>query len=73
MEHVLQFIKFQQLSKALLVRWNTLADEISLPRFEPKPERLVAAGMAIDLYNKVAASISDELEVVTAVQPLLPT
>lgn len=72
-EHVLQFIKFQQLSKALLVRWNTLADEISLPRFEPKPERLVAAGMAIDLYNKVAASISDELEVVTAVQPLLPT
>lgn len=72
-EHVLQFIKFQQLSKALLVRWNTLADEISLPRFEPKPERLVAAGMAIDLYNKVAASISDELEVVTAVQPLLQT
>lgn len=72
-EHVLQFVKFQQLSKALLVRWNTLADEISLPRFEPKPERLVAAGMAIDLYNKVAASISDELAVVTAVQPLLPT
>lgn len=71
-EHVLQFIKFQQLSKALLVRWNTLADEISLPRFEPKPERLVAAGMAIDLYNKVASSIADELAVVTAVQPLLP-
>ena len=72
-EHVLQFIKFQQLSKALLVRWNTLADEISLPRFELKPERLVAASMAIGLYNKVAASISDELEVVTAVRPLLPT
>lgn len=72
-EHVLQFIKFQQLSKSLLVRWNTLADEISLPRFEPKPECLVAAGMAIDLYHKVVASISDELEVVTAVQPLLPT
>lgn len=71
-EHVLHFIKFQQLSRALLVRWNTLADEISLPRFEPKPERLVAAGMAIDLYNKVASSITDELAVVTAVQPLLP-
>jgi len=72
-EHVLQFIKFLQLSKALLVRWNTLADEISLPRFEPKPENLITAGMAIDLYNKVAASISDELSVVTAVRPLLPT
>jgi very-short-patch-repair endonuclease len=71
-EHVLHFIKFLQLSKSLLVRWNTLADEISLPRFEPKPERLVAAGMAIDLYNKVASSIADEFEVVTAVQPLLP-
>lgn len=72
-EHVLHFIKFLQLSKALIVRWNTLADEISLPRFEPKPERLVAAGLAIDLYNKVASSIADEVEVVTTVQPLLPT
>jgi len=72
-EHVLQFIKFQQLSKALLIRWNTLADEISLPRYEPKPERLISAGMAIDLYNMVASSIADELAVVTSVQPLLPT
>lgn len=72
-EHVLQFIKFQQQSRALLVRWNTLADEISLPKFEPKPASLVAAGLAIDLYNKVASSIEDELVVVAAVQRLLPT
>jgi len=72
-EHVLQFIKFLQLSKALLVRWNTLADEISLPRFEAKAEQLVAAAKAIDLYNKVALSIADEAEVVAAVKPLLPT
>ncbi len=72
-EHVLHFIKFQQQCKALLVRWNTLADEISLPRFEEKPERLFAAGLAIDLYNKVALSITDEVEVATLVQPLLPT
>ena len=71
--HVLQFIKFLQRSKVLLVRWNTLADEIPLPRLELKPERLVAAGMAIDIYRKVASSIADELAVVTAVQPLLPT
>lgn len=72
-EHVLHFIKFQQQCKALLVRWNTLADEISLPRFEPKPDRLVAAGMAIDLYNKVASSIADEADVACSVQPLLPS
>jgi phosphopantetheinyl transferase (holo-ACP synthase) len=72
-EHVLHFIKFQQLSKDLIVRWNTLADEIQLPRLEPKPEQLVAVGMTIDLYNKLALSIADELEVVTAVQLLLPT
>src|SRR5574337_119461 len=72
-EHVLHFIKFQQQCEALLVRWNTLADEISLPRFEPKADRLVAAGMAIDLYNKVAASIADEAEVVRSLQRLLPS
>lgn len=72
-EQALHFIKFQQLSKALIVRWNTLADEISLPRFEPKPDQLVAAGMAIELYHKVALSIADEVEVVTSVQPLLPS
>lgn len=72
-EHVLQFIKFQQLIKALLVRWNTLANEIPLPRFEPRPESLVPAGNAIDLYNKVAASISYELVVANDVRLLLPT
>ncbi len=72
-EHVLHFLKFQQQCKALLVRWNTLADEISLPRFEPKPDRLVAAGMTIDLYSKVALSITDEAEVACAVQLLLPS
>lgn len=71
--HVLHYIKFLQLSTALLVRWNTLADEISLPRFEVKPERLVATGTAIDLYNKVASSIADEVEVYIAVKSLLPT
>ena len=72
-EHVLHFIKFLQLSKALLVRWNTLADEISLPQMEIKPERLVATGVAITLYNKIISSIADEAEVASTVQPLLPT
>jgi len=72
-EHVLRYIKFQQQSKALLVRWNALADEISLPRFEATPDRLVAVGMAIDLYNKVALSVSEQAEVARVIQALLPT
>ncbi len=71
--HVLHFIKFQQLCKALLVRWNTLADEISLPKLEPKPEQLIAAGRAIELYSKVVSSIAAELEVMAEVQLLLPS
>lgn len=70
--HVLHFIKFQQQCKSLLVRWNTLADEISLPRFESKPDRLVAVGIALDLYEKVAKSISEESDVACSVRALLP-
>lgn len=70
--HVRQYLQFLQHSKSLLVRWNTLADEISLPRFELKPERLTAAGAAIDLYQRVAASLSAQVEVAAAVQALLP-
>ncbi len=71
--HVRQFIQFQQHSKSLLVRWNTLADELSLPRFEPRPDRLTAAGAAIELYQRVATSLAQQEEVTRAVQALLPT
>lgn len=71
-EHVFAFVKFQQLCRTLLVRWNTLADELPLPHLEVRPERLVAAGGAIALYEKIFASIADEADVAAAVQPLLP-
>jgi superfamily I DNA and/or RNA helicase/very-short-patch-repair endonuclease len=71
-EHVLNFIKFQQQSRSLMVRWNTLADEISLPRFEARPERLVAVGAIISLFDKVAQSISEEAEIARTIQTLLP-
>lgn len=71
--HVLRYIKFLQESRALLVRWNTLAGEISLPRFEQKPDRLMAAGLAIDLINKLVQCVSEERDVADALKPLLPT
>jgi very-short-patch-repair endonuclease len=71
-EHVLGFIKFQQQSRSLMVRWNALADELALPRFESRAERLVAAGAVIDLFDKAAASISEEAALARAVQSLLP-
>jgi very-short-patch-repair endonuclease len=71
--HVRQFVQFQQRSKALLVRWNTLAQELSLPRFELKADRLPAAGMAIELYQRVSDSLAAQTEVASSVQALLPT
>lgn len=71
--HVLQLVRFIQQGKALLVRWNTLADEISLPHFELTVEQLVAAGRAIELYQKVDSSIADENNLAVAVSPLLPS
>ncbi len=71
--HVRQFLQFQQYSKSLLVRWNTLADELSLPRFEPKADRLTAAGRAIELHHRLAASLTAQGEVAAIVQAVLPS
>jgi len=72
-DHVLHFVKYKKQCRDLLVRWNTLADEISLPKLEIKAEHLIDAGIAIDLFNKLKSSINEKADVASAVQRLLPT
>ncbi|WP_288841766.1 AAA domain-containing protein [uncultured Deefgea sp.] len=72
-KHILNFVQFQKHCKSLLVRWNALTDEISIPRFEVKPEHLQSACNAINLYEKIAKSLTEETETVVAIKQLLPS
>ncbi len=72
-EHVLNLIQFQQKCRFLLVRWNTLSYEISLPTLESIPVSLVSAGLAIELYEKIIKSIEVEEEITRKLKLLLPS
>lgn len=50
--HVEKWLAFQVTCKALLVRWNTLADEISLPHFDVKPERISGSDSPLTCLTK---------------------
>lgn len=71
--HVFKFLEFHAKCRALLVRWNTLADEMSLPRIDPKPVRLSEAFMVLDLFEKIDLSINREFEITVMLKALLPT
>lgn len=71
--HVSKWLSFQVTCKALLVRWNTLADEMSLPHFDVKPERISGVGLTIDLFDKAQSFLVGESELVETFKRLLPT
>ena len=70
--HALLFIRYRQQCKMLLVRWNSLADEIPIPRMEIRPEQLNTTRDAIDVFSKVTQSIADSEDVKKSIQFLLP-
>lgn len=72
-KHALDFFHFKQHCKALLVRWNALADEILIPRLEIKPEHLQSARKTIDLYEKITKSLAEEKEIIASIKQLLPS
>jgi very-short-patch-repair endonuclease/uncharacterized protein (DUF1810 family) len=71
-KHVSKWLNFQATCKALLVRWNTLADEMSLPHFDVKPERVSGVGLAIDLFDKAQSFLDGEAELVEMFKRLIP-
>jgi ADP-ribosylglycohydrolase/very-short-patch-repair endonuclease len=70
--HVQKYIADQKLGRGLLTRWNALAVELPLPRFEISPDRLSGAGLALELFDKVQASISEESSVTDDLKRLMP-
>ncbi|MES2870366.1 MAG: AAA domain-containing protein [Pseudomonadota bacterium] len=70
--HVQAFVRFQQHSRTLLLRWNALAAEMPLPTFETEAEQLLAAAQAIELFDDMARANRWEVRAQTELKQLLP-
>lgn len=70
--HVHGFVRFQQLSRTLLLRWNALAAEMPLPTLETDAEHLVAAARAIELFDDLVRAHHWETRAQAELRQLLP-
>lgn len=71
--HVQAFLQYTKAAKSLLVRWNTLANELVLPMFEVKAPRLLGAGDAVVLIENIFERVVAEKSVSGEVAELIPT
>ena len=55
-QYISSFIAFRKKSQALILRWNALSNELSLPIFEVSPNNLSALYSAVHLYDEVVDS-----------------
>ena len=55
-QYISSFIAFRKKSQALILRWNALSNELSLPIFEVSPNNLSALHSAVHLYDEIVAS-----------------
>lgn len=55
-QYISSFITFRKKSQALILRWNALSNELSLPIFEVSPNNLSALHAAVHLYDEIVAS-----------------
>ncbi|MBH0064488.1 AAA domain-containing protein [Psychrobacter sp. SZ93C1] len=55
-QYISNFITFRKKSQALILRWNALSNELSLPIFEVAPDNLSALHSAVHLYDEIVAS-----------------
>ncbi|WP_201605670.1 AAA domain-containing protein [Psychrobacter sp. JCM 18903] len=55
-QYISSFITFRKKSQALILRWNALSNELSLPIFEVAPDNLSALHSAVHLYDEIIAS-----------------
>lgn len=62
-QHVLAFIDFKQVAKVLIVRWNALSAEISLPSFEPNADSLLALKSAVEISEIIQSNCQLEKEI----------
>ncbi|WP_010196164.1 AAA domain-containing protein [Psychrobacter sp. PAMC 21119] len=55
-QYISSFIAFRKKAQALILRWNALSNELSLPIFEVSSNNLAALHSAVHLYDEIIAS-----------------
>ena len=70
--HVQAFVRFQQVGRTLLLRWNALAAEMPLPTLEADAEQLLAATRAIEQYDNIIRAEHGEARAHAELRHLLP-
>ncbi|NNB17108.1 AAA domain-containing protein [Pseudomonas fragi] len=71
-QHVQAFVRFQQHSRTLLLRWNALAAEIPLPTLETDADQLMAAARAIEQFDAIVLAEEGEIRASSELKQLLP-
>ncbi|QPL32351.1 AAA domain-containing protein [Pseudomonas fragi] len=71
-QHVQAFVRFQQHSRTLLLRWNALAAEIPLPTLETDADQLMAAARAIEQFDAIVLAEEGEARACSELKQLLP-
>lgn len=71
-QHVQAFVRFQQHSRTLLLRWNALAAEIPLPTLETDADQLMAAARAIEQFDAIVLAEQGENRASSELKQLLP-
>ena len=72
-QHVKAFLDYAKQARVLVIRWNTLANEISLPVLESKVSALVKAGDALELVAQLQRHMAMDQAVSHQVKGLIPT
>ncbi|WP_085247796.1 AAA domain-containing protein [Gilliamella mensalis] len=62
-KHIFKFIKYKKSCRELLIRWNTLANELFLPQLSLNPEDITEAEKIIKLYDKISLIIDHESQI----------
>ena len=72
-QHVQAFLQYANTAKSLLVRWNALANELTLPTLELKLSALIAAGDTTALIDKILERAVAEHSLCGEVAGLIPS
>ena len=71
-QHVQAFVRWQQHSRTLLLRWNALAAEMPLPTLEADAEQLMAAARAVEHFDALVLTEQSETRAYHELKHLLP-
>ncbi|MCH4874715.1 AAA domain-containing protein [Pseudomonas sp. TMW22091] len=71
-QHVQAFVRWQQHSRTLLLRWNALAAEMPLPMLAVDTEQLMAAARAVEQFDALVLTEQSENRACLELKHVLP-